>query len=180
MADQGGSRRFVVAAPWADELRVGESVAVQGACMTVTDLPAGAFAFTTVEESLSKTTLGELDAGDGVNLERALRMGGRLDGHLVQGHVDATGTIVRAERLEGSHLFEIAYPPAWRPNLIPTGSVAVDGISLTTARLDDERCTFTVALIPHTLAVTTAGRWAEGARVNLEFDLIGKYALRRA
>jgi riboflavin synthase len=179
VSDAGGSRRFVVEAPFAGELKVGESVAVQGACMTVTDLSADAFAFTTVEESLAKTTLGALSPGDGVNLERALRMGGRLDGHLVQGHVDATGEIVRAERLEGSHLFAIAYPPAWQANLIPTGSVAVDGISLTTARLDDAAPTFTVAIIPHTFQVTTAGRWREGARVNLEFDLIGKYALRR-
>jgi riboflavin synthase len=107
-------------------------------------------------------------------------MGARLDGHLVQGHVDATGTIVRADELSSSWRFEIAYPEAWRPNLIPTGSVAIDGISLTTARLDDEAHTFTVAIIPHTFEITTASQWHEGAHVNLEFDMVGKYALRRA
>lgn len=177
---RGSGRQFVVEAPFAQELQIGESVAVAGACMTVTDLPGGAFAFTTIEESLSKTTLGELSIGDPVNLERALRMGARLDGHLVQGHVDATGRIARATELASSWTFEIAYPPKWRPNLIPTGSITVDGISLTTARLDDDAHTFTVAIIPHTFEVTTAGRWAEGSVVNLEFDLIGKYALRRS
>ncbi len=177
---QGSGKRFVVEAPFASELQIGESVAVAGACMTVTDLADGAFAFTTIEESLSKTTLGELVQGSPINLERALRMGARLDGHLVQGHVDAAGRIEKVTELEGSWTFEIAYPDAWRANLIPTGSITVDGISLTTARLADDAGTFTVAIIPHTFQVTTAGRWVKGARVNLEFDLIGKYALRRA
>ncbi len=177
---KSSSRQFVVEAPFAGELKLGESVAVAGACMTVTHLPGDAFAFTTIEESLSKTTLGDLSVGDSVNLERALRMGARLDGHLVQGHVDAAGEVVRVEELAGSWTFEIAYPEQWRPNLIPTGSITVDGISLTTARLDDDAHTFTVAIIPHTFEVTTASRWTEGGRVNLEFDLIGKYALRRS
>lgn len=172
----GAGRRFTVEAPFAGELRVDESVAVDGACMTVVAHDDAAFSFVTVEESLLKTTLGALRAGDRVNLERAMRLGSRLDGHLVQGHVDTTGTIRRAEALSASWLFEIAYPPAFARNLIPVGSIAVDGISLTVARLESD--SFTVSIIPHTFEQTTAHAWAEGQQVNLEFDLLGKYALR--
>lgn len=172
----GDGLRFTVEAPFAAALREDESVAVDGACMTVVAQDADTFAFVTVEESLLKTTLGTLAPGSRVNLERAVRLGSRLDGHLVQGHVDATGTIRRVEALSASWLFEIAFPPAFAANLIPVGSVAVDGISLTVARLGDD--SFTVSIIPHTYEKTTAHAWAEGQAVNLEFDLMGKYALR--
>lgn len=174
----GDGRRFTVEAGFAHELRVDESVAVNGACMTVVEHTDAAFSFVTVEESLQKTALGFLEPGGRVNLERALRMGARLDGHLVQGHVDTTGTVLRVDELTASWNVEIAYPSAFRANLIPVGSVAVDGISLTVARLTDEA--FTVAIIPHTWHKTTAHAWQPGQAVNLEFDLLGKYALRRA
>ena len=173
-----GGRRLRVACPFAGALRVDESVAVEGVCLTVVAQDRGTFEATAVEETLSKTTLGRLAPGDLVNLERALALGGRLDGHLVQGHVDATGEIVSVEALADSHLVHIVYPPGAARLLIARGSVAVDGISLTVARLDEPPGTFTLALIPHTWQHTTAGRWEARRIVNLEFDLVGKYVLR--
>ena len=139
---------------------------------------ADAFEAVAVEETLSKTALGDRQPGDGVNLERALVLGARLDGHLVQGHVDATGTVDAVEALADSHLVRIRYPATEADYLIPRGSICVDGISLTVARLDEPAGTFALAVIPHTWDKTTAARWAPGARVNLEFDLVGKYVLR--
>ena len=176
-----GGRRLRLACSFAAELEVDESVAVDGACLTVVARDAAAFEAVAVEETLSKTTLGRLAAGQGVNLERAVRLGGRLDGHLVQGHVDTTGTLASVEALADSHLVTVAYPPDHADLIIPRGSICVDGISLTVARVDDAdpvRPTFTLALIPHTWDKTTAGRWAAGQPVNLEFDLVGKYVLR--
>ncbi len=178
---RAGGQRLRLACSFAAELDVDESVAVDGVCLTVVAQDAAAFEAIAVEETLSKTTLGRLAAGDGVNLERAVRLGGRLDGHLVQGHVDTTGTVVSVEALADSHLVTVAYPPEHADLVIPRGSICVDGISLTVARIDDtdrERPTFTLALIPHTWGKTTAGLWASGRTVNLEFDLVGKYVLR--
>ncbi len=173
----GGGRRLKINAKMAPELRPDQSVAVNGVCQTVVRTDRGAFEVVAIEETLRKTTFGSLAAGDSVNLERALRTGDRLDGHFVQGHVDTTGEIVRVERLATSRMFTVRFPPGYAPYLIPVGSIAVDGISLTVARLEEE--TFTVAIIPHTLGHTNVGGWREGTPVNLEFDLIGKYILRR-
>lgn len=173
---QEGARRLRVAAPFAGALQVDQSVAVNGVCLTVVACDAEAFEAVAVEETLRKTALGSLAPGDGVNLERALRLGERLDGHLVQGHVDATGTVAAAEAEGEGRLVEIRFDPAFAAYLIPAGSVAVDGISLTVARLADEA--FTVAIIPYTYAHTTAQHWRAGRRVNLEFDLLGKYVAR--
>ena len=171
-----GGRRLRIACPFAAELGVDESVAVNGVCLTVTAQDAEAFEAVAVEETLAKTSLGDLAEGDGVNLERALRLGDRLDGHLVQGHVDATGTVESVEALADSHLVRVRYPEAFAPYLIPAGSVTLDGISLTVARLEDEA--LTVAIIPHTWAHTTVGAWTPGRRVNVELDLVGKYVVR--
>jgi riboflavin synthase alpha subunit len=171
----GQGRRLRVAAPedpaW--QLALGESVAVNGVCLTVVEAGAGRLAFDLAEETLRVTTLGELRTGDPVNLERPLRFDGRLGGHLVLGHVDGIGrvTAVRPEG-EGARL-EVEVPPGLRPLLIPKGSVAVDGVSLTVAGLADTA--FAVALIPHTLEVTTLGQRRPGDPVNLEMDVIGKY-----
>lgn len=174
-----GGRRLRIACSFASELRVDESVAVQGVCLTVVACDAEAFEAVAVEETLSKTALGRLAAGAGANLERAVRLGGRLDGHLVQGHVDTTGEIAAVEALADSHVVTVAYPPEHAGLVIPRGSICVDGISLTLARLDDAaRPTFTLAIIPHTWTHTTASEWEPGRPVNLEFDMIGKYALR--
>jgi riboflavin synthase len=177
-SDQAG-RRLTVEAEMAPDLTVDQSVSIDGACQTVVavDTDAGTFAVDTIEETLRKTTFGTLTAGTPVNLERALQAGDRLDGHFVQGHVDATGTITSVEREETDWLYTIQFDPQYASYLIPVGSIAVDGISLTVARLGDD--TFTVAIIPHTHEVTNvAETWTEGAAVNLEFDLIGKYVAR--
>lgn len=180
-----GARRVRIAAPFAHALRVDESVAVDGVCLTVVAHDDAAFEAVAVEETLAKTTLGRLAAGDAVNLERALAVGGRLDGHLVQGHVDTVGEIASVEALADSHLVRVAYPDAFARLLIPRGSIAVDGVSLTVARLDEPQVgasqpagTFAVAVIPHTWTHTTAAEWRAGRAVNLEFDLVGKYVVR--
>lgn len=173
-----GGRRLTIACSFAGALRVDESVAVNGTCLTVVAQDERTFAAVAVEETLAKTALSALADGDDVNLERALTLGARLDGHLVQGHVDATGEVVAVEALEDSHLVLIAYPERFARRLIPVGSIAVDGVSLTVARLDEPPGTFAVAVIPHTWQKTTAHAWRPGRRVNLEFDLIGKYVLR--
>jgi riboflavin synthase len=170
-----GGRRLGVAVP--DEaswrLAPGESVAVSGVCLTVVEVAAGRLAFDLAEETLRVTTLGGLAAGDAVNLERPLRLDGRLGGHLVLGHVDGVGevTAVRPEG-EGARL-DVTVPARLRLLLIHKGSVAIDGVSLTVAALEDDA--FGVALIPHTLSVTTLGKRRRGDPVNLEMDVIGKY-----
>ena len=175
--DSGGGRHLTIAASFAPELAVDQSVSVDGACQTVVAAGDETFQVVTIEETLRKTTLGALEAGDRVNLERAMTPGGRFDGHFVQGHVDAAGTVARVEQEDTDRLVSVRFPERFAPNLIETGSVCIDGVSLTVARLDDEL--LTVALIPHTLQQTTADEWSEGASVNLEFDLLGKYVARR-
>ncbi|MEO0557876.1 MAG: riboflavin synthase [Bacteroidota bacterium] len=175
-----GGRRLRIASSFASALAIDESVAVNGVCLTVVAQDANAFEAIAIEETLAKTSLGELADGSGVNLERAVPLGGRLDGHLVQGHVDATGLIESVETLADSHVVHVRYPEAFARYLIPRGSIAIDGVSLTVARLDDPPGTFAIALIPHTWDHTTAAAWTPGTRVNLEFDLVGKYVLRNA
>ena len=175
-----GGKRLTVEASFAAELRVDQSVAVNGACQTVIATDEDRFSVVAVEETLAKTNFGTLSAGDRVNLERAMRPDGRLDGHFVQGHVDATGEVVGVDALADSWLVRVRYPERFAPYLIPVGSVTLDGISLTVARLDDEGQgpILTVAIIPHTWAHTTVSDWQPGRAVNLEFDLIGKYVVR--
>jgi riboflavin synthase alpha subunit len=170
-----GGRRLGVAVPDEPGWRVGlgESVAVSGVCLTVVDAAPGRLAFDLAEETLRVTTLGALGVGDAVNLERPLRLDGRLGGHLVLGHVDGVGRVA-ALRPEGDGArLEVEVPARLRPLLIPKGSVAVDGVSLTVAALEADA--FAVALIPHTLGATTLGQRRPGDRVNLEMDVIGKY-----
>ena len=178
-SDEAG-RRLVLEAPFAAELSVGDSVAVNGACLTAvsTDAEAGTFTLEAVEETLRKTTLGALEEGDRANVERALKAGARLDGHFVQGHVDTTGRVQSVKKEETSRRYRVGLEPEWARYLIPTGSVALDGISLTVARLDRAAGTLAVAIVPHTYEATAiAERWAEGAEVNVEFDMLGKYVV---
>ncbi|MGD9696905.1 MAG: riboflavin synthase [Thermoleophilia bacterium] len=169
----GGARLRIGASEVLGGLAIGDSVAVNGACLTVVELDGDGFAVDAVAETLRRTALGALAAGDRVNLERPMRLGDRLDGHIVQGHVDGVGT-VRSIRPEGeSAVLEIAPPAALLRYVVEKGSITVDGVSLTVAaRLADA---FTVALIPHTMAVTTLGPGAEGRAVNLEVDVVAKY-----
>jgi riboflavin synthase len=157
---------------------VGASVAVNGVCLTVVTARADGLTFEVGPETLARTTLGRLGMGDAVNLERPLRFGAAVGGHLVLGHVDGIGTVEDLTRVESTARVRIMLADlALAPLLVPQGSVAVDGVSLTIAAL--EARAFEVMVIPHTLAVTTFGRLAPGQSVNLETDVIGKY-LRRS
>lgn len=172
--DDGTGRQLVIAAPAiAPELTLGESVAVNGACLTVVEHDRAACRFQVGPETLLRTNLGELQPGDGVNLERALRVSDRLGGHLVQGHVDGLGTIVRRERQGEWEFVAFGCPAELTRQMVAKGSVAVDGVSLTLVDVLAEQ--FSVMLIPHTLAHTTLGRKGPGGRVNLETDLLAKY-----
>jgi len=151
----------------------GDSVAVNGACLTVTRADAEALTFQAVAETLVRTNLGDLASGSAVNLERAVRADQRLDGHIVQGHVDATGRVRAIERRGDDVRFAVACDPAFADLLVDKGSVTIDGVSLTVVHAEDAG--FDVALIPHTLSATTLGLRKAGDRVNLEADVLGKY-----
>jgi riboflavin synthase len=154
----------------------GESIAVEGVCLTVVERAGDAFLVQAAQETLRRTTLESLRAGDRVNLERALRLGDRLGGHLVQGHVDAVGELL-SRRSEGSSwVLTFSLPSSLRTCFIEKGSVCIDGVSLTVTQVEPDR--FSVMLIPETQARTTLGHKSVGARVNLEGDLIGKYVAR--
>jgi riboflavin synthase len=171
------ARLDVVATATLEGSDVGASVAVSGVCLTVVERRHDGFSFEVGPETLVRTALGRLRAGDAVNLERPLRFGGALGGHLVLGHVDGTGTVEAITRVESTARVRIALVErGLEPLLIPQGSVAVDGVSLTVAALDDRA--FEVMIIPHTLAATTFGRLSAGQAVNIETDMIGKYVLR--
>jgi riboflavin synthase len=176
LEERAGGARLQVATGLASECDVGASVAVNGACLTVVARTGERLAFDLGPETLRSTALGELGPGRPVNLERPLRLGGPLGGHLVLGHVDGVGTIVDVGRGASARI-RVALPSAeLEPLVILKGSVAVDGVSLTVAALGD--LAFEVMVIPHTLAATTLGRAGPGARVNLEMDVLGKYLLR--
>lgn len=177
VAREGAWRLTVKPGPGVGESRIGDSVAVNGACLTVVEQRAGVLAFDIGPETLRATALGDLAVGDPVNLERPLGLGAPLGGHLVLGHVDGVGALIRVVQERDTVRARVSVPDrSLMRYLIPKGSVAVDGVSLTVAALDDEE--FEVMLIPHTLAQTTLGKKGEGARVNLEMDVIGKYLFR--
>lgn len=171
-----GRRLWIGAAQVLEDARVGDSLAVSGCCLTVVELRPGAFAVEAVPETLRRTTIGELAPGDPVNLERALRLDQRLGGHLVQGHVDGVGE-VRAVTPEGEgRRLALELPASLGRFVAEKGSIAIDGMSLTVAAAEGSRCE--IALIPHTLAVTTAADYRAGRRVNVEVDLMARYAAR--
>lgn len=175
---RGGDRRLVVAAPQLDlaDVAVGDSLAVAGCCLTVVALEGDALAFDVSHESLALTTLGALAVGDGVNLEKALKLADRLGGHLMSGHVDGVGTIETVAPDARAQRWRIAAPHALRRYLARKGSVAVDGVSLTVNAVAGDA--FDVSLIPHTLAATTFAARRAGDRVNLEIDLLARYVER--
>jgi riboflavin synthase len=174
---EGGARLEIAASTVLADARAGDSIAVNGCCLTVVDRGDGWWAADAVIETLERTALGSLERDDPVNLERPLRLSDHLGGHLVQGHVDAVGYVAaRTPLADGSTRFTFSAPPDALRYVVEKGSVAVDGISLTVAALGDD--SFDVAVIPHTLAVTTLGHKDPGAAVNLEADLIAKYVER--
>jgi riboflavin synthase len=171
---QGDKARLTIEAPLvAAGLPIGASVAVSGTCLTAVEVTGGAVVFEAVRETLERSALGDLRPGSTVNLERAMRADGRLDGHIVQGHVDATGRVRALERRGDDVRFAVDCDADFADLLVPKGSVAIDGVSLTV--VDVGPTGFDVALIPHTLAVTTLGQRRSGERVNLGADVLGKY-----
>jgi riboflavin synthase len=168
--------RLVVAAPLAGQLEEGDSVAVNGVCLTATSVADDGFIADVMEETLRRTALGTLAPGAGVNLELALRAADRLGGHFVQGHVDGVGTVVATHEEGFARVVEIEAGSGLLRYVVEKGSIAVDGVSLTVASLGDG--TFGVSLIPETLERTTLGRAAPGDSVNLEVDVLAKYVER--
>lgn len=168
----GGGIRVSVRAPFHD-LALGESICVSGVCLTVVDTGEGSFDAEISPETVRRSTLGNLRPGDGINLERSLRIGDRLSGHLVFGHVDGVGQVISITPEGDSSLYRFSAPSEVARYLVEKGSVAVDGVSLTVFGCDGD--SFTVAVIPHTARVTTLGALGTGSRVNLESDMIGKY-----
>lgn len=158
------------------ELKIDQSVAHNGVCLTVVDIREEVYTVTAIQETLDKSSLGDLEVGDFVNLERAMVLGARLDGHLVQGHVDQTATCVGIEEKEGSWFFTFEYDPSQNNITIEKGSITVDGVSLTV--VDSRKNRFSVAIIPYTYDHTRFHSYKMGSRVNLEFDVIGKYVAR--
>ncbi|MBI1346928.1 riboflavin synthase [bacterium] len=164
---------IMIAAPDHDRCQLGDSVAVNGCCLTVIEIHDGEWSFQAGTETLSKTNLGRLTADDVVNLERSLPVQGRLGGHFVQGHVDGVGTVTAIETDGDWITMRFQVSPDWAKLMVPKGSVAVDGVSLTIVDVNSRQ--FSIALIPHTLEVTTLGRRKVGDAVNIETDILGKY-----
>lgn len=177
----GGNVHLTLACSFVDELRIDQSVAHNGVCLTVVSIGDGVYTVTAIEETLRRSNLGSLRVGDLVNVERCMVMNGRLDGHIVQGHVDCTAVCTALEQLDGSCYFRFDYdvsPELVRKGYVTVekGSVTVNGVSLTVC--DSEVSSFRVAIIPYTMEHTNFCRIAVGDRVNLEFDIIGKYIAR--
>ncbi|MGI4835035.1 MAG: riboflavin synthase [Janthinobacterium lividum] len=175
---QGTNRHFTIQSPFAQELKIDQSVAHDGVCLTVValDAAAGTHTVTAIDETLRKTNLGQWAPGRHVNLERCLAAGGRFDGHIVQGHVDATAECVSVQDQDGSWLFRFRHEPGPQRLTVEKGSITVNGVSLTC--FDSEPDGFSVAIIPYTYAHTGFHQLQAGERVNLEFDIVGKYVAR--
>lgn len=173
---QGTSVHFTMSCPFTDELKIDQSLSHNGCCLTIEKIENQRYGVTAIQETLEKTNLGSWKIGTKVNLERCVLMNGRLDGHIVQGHVDQTGTIKSIENLNGSHYITIAYTEKDGFTTVPQGSITVDGISLTVAHSRENE--FSVAIIPYTWEHTNLKNLEIGSKVNLEFDIIGKYVAK--
>ncbi|MDP9077573.1 MAG: riboflavin synthase [Bacteroidota bacterium] len=171
-----GNLHITVESSIAAELKIDQSVAHNGVCLTVIALADGKHTVTAIEETLSKTNLGHLKAGDLVNLERCMQMNARLDGHIVQGHVDQTATCIDFKELDGSWEYTFEYDVANGNITVEKGSICVNGISLTV--VNSHSNSFSVAIIPYTFEHTNLQHVKKGSVVNLEFDIIGKYVAR--
>jgi riboflavin synthase len=172
----GGNLTFEVSSPLSAGFKPDQSVAHDGVCLTVESVSGGTHRVTAIRETLEKTALGAWTAGRNINLERAMVMGARLDGHLVQGHVDARGRCLSVEDADGSWRYRFSFPEAFAPLMIEKGSICMNGISLTA--FDVTTDAFSVAIIPYTYEHTNINSLQPGDDVNLEFDMIGKYVAR--
>lgn len=173
---EGGNLNLTISSSITTELKIDQSIAHNGVCLTIVDIDNEKYTVTAIQETLDKTNLGMLDKGDRVNLERAMRLGDRLDGHIVQGHVDQTGTCISVIEENGSWFYTFEYGSDKDNITIEKGSVTVNGVSLTV--VNSKLNEFSVAIIPYTYEHTTFHSIKEGDKVNLEFDVIGKYIKR--
>lgn len=173
---EAGNLHIEVVSGLAPELKIDQSVAHNGVCLTVVGLGPDSYTVTAVAETLAKTNLGDLKPGDEINLERSMVLGARLDGHIVQGHVDQTAVCIRADETDGSWRFGFRYEPLPGLVTVEKGSITVDGVSLTVVNSGEN--SFEVAIIPYTYAHTRFHQYRIGDRVNLEFDILGKYVAR--
>jgi riboflavin synthase len=173
---EGTNLTFTIRSGISAELKVDQSLSHNGVCLTVTGVEGDTHRVTAIRETLEKTNLGRLRVGDAVNLERCMQLNGRFDGHIVQGHVDQTGTCTAITDQDGSWLFDFAYDPTPGHITVEKGSICVNGVSLTCFRSGEG--SFRVAIIPYTYEHTNFGQLREGDLVNLEFDIIGKYLMK--
>lgn len=171
-----GGKELAIEVPFAADVHVDESIAVNGVCLTVVSFDEKSFHVQAVEETLRKTNLGSLKEGDPVNLERSLTLHKAVEGHMVQGHVDTTGTITKIQKEGADLLITVQFPDEFTDYIVGRGSVAIDGISLTVAHENHNQCT--VAIIPYTWDHTNLQSKKEGDPVNLEFDIFGKYIVK--
>jgi riboflavin synthase len=172
----GSNRVFYVKSDLSKELNIDESLSHNGVCLTVEEVNNDGYRVSAIEETLNKTNAGSWKIKDQINLERAMKLNGRLDGHIVQGHVDGTGTCISKKEKEGSVEFSFKFDKTFAPLIIEKGSICVNGVSLTAFNVEEE--SFTVAIIPYTLAHTNFHLLQENDVVNLEFDVLGKYVQR--
>lgn len=170
---EGTNYHFTIASPISDQLKIDQSISHNGVCLTVIAQEKGKHVITAIEETMQRTNLGELQVGDIVNLERAMVANSRLDGHIVQGHVDGTATCIDVKSVDGSWYFSFEYTPTKDHMLVDKGSVCINGVSLTVVNPIDNK--FSVAIIPYTYENTTFKNIKIGSTINLEFDIIGKY-----
>ncbi|MCC9167043.1 riboflavin synthase [Pontibacter harenae] len=173
---EGTNKHFTISAPFTNELKIDQSVAHNGICLTVVDIAADKYTVTAIDETLQKTNLNSVKEGDLVNLERCMQANGRFDGHVVQGHVDQTAVCESVEDQNGSWLFTFRYDASKGNVTVEKGSICVNGISLTVVNSQEDR--FSVAIIPYTYEHTNLQHIKSGDTVNLEFDIIGKYVAR--
>ena len=178
IVEEGTNFHFTISSPISSELKVDQSVSHNGVCLTVTELTEETHTVTAILETMNKTNLKGWKVGDSINLERAMRMNARLDGHIVQGHVDMPGNCVSVKEVDGSWFYTFRYQPSEKYILVDKGSICVNGVSLTVVNPVDDL--FTVAIIPFTYEHTNFNRFEPGSEINLEFDIIGKYISRYA
>lgn len=176
--EKNGNRTFWIKSPLAKSLKVDQSVSHSGVCLTVEEIDGGKYRVTAIDETLQKTNLGKWQEGSSINLERCMQLNGRIDGHIVQGHVDTVATCIAVVPKEGSHEYRFNFDPSFAGLVIEKGSITLNGISLTIFNVSNDA--FTVAIIPYTYDHTNIRFVKEGDMVNIEFDMIGKYVNRLA
>lgn len=174
--NEGSNKQFWITSPLSAGFKPDQSIAHNGVCLTVEETESNAHRVTAVQETLQKTSMGAWKAGDEINLEQCLTLNSRLDGHVVQGHVDTTAVCIEKETLNGSWKYQFRFPEKFAPLVIEKGSICVNGISLTA--FDVTSNSFAVAIVPYTFEHTNMHRLEKGGTVNIEFDMVGKYVVR--